>query len=269
MRFYINKALSNSHSNSKRMELRRERLLKKILIGIALVALSSGCGYFDTRDYEKAVKANNTQSYRNYLQNRPQGKHAVEAQGHLDSMLFSQAQTDNTEKSYRAYLKERSNGKYAGQALERLTDICYRQAQAIDTINSYRKFLGEFKDSSFAKEADERASYLEDLDRIEQAFHTKNSDDQLQALSDVRKLRSRRDVLRFAPYLIEMLKDQRTIRVFTSWGVRIETVATIASELLQAASGENFGESYASWTRWWSAQKNDGNFSQKNTKPKP
>jgi hypothetical protein len=249
--------------------MRKLSPLTKILIGIALGSLSYSCGYFDARDYERAAKTNNVQSYRAYLQNRPQGKHAVEAQGHLDSILFSQAQTDNTEKAYRAYLKERPNGKYAAQAVERLTEICYRQAQATDTIESYKSFLGEFKENSFAKEADERTAYLKNIDRIEQVFRSKNSDDRLEALSDVRKLRSRRDALRFAPYLIEMLKDQRTIRVFTSWGVRIETVATIASEILQAATGENFGESYVLWTRWWSAQKNDRDASKNNSGLKP
>ena len=109
-----------------------------------------------SRDWQRAVDLNTTESYQEFLRKHPRSQFSDSADKRLENKAWSQAQEVNTSQSYQVFLHAYPHGKSASKASQRIAVIAWRRARELGTIDAFQSFLKDYPQSDSASEAKRR-----------------------------------------------------------------------------------------------------------------
>lgn len=141
--------------------------MKKILgtvIGLILISVLvtfASPSRRDERYWQWATAQGTAESFAEYLQAWPEGKHATEAKALYDEKGWQDANTTNSVQAFEHYLAEHPDGKYVAQANESIEDLHWQTASTSLTAGALETYLRDYPNGKYLTQARGR---IEELD---------------------------------------------------------------------------------------------------------
>lgn len=119
------------------MPFTKNKNLKSIIL-IYLILLFPACAYVS---YKKAVKSDDIEVLRSYLQKYPTGKYSPYIQDRIIEQEWEMVSNQNTRSGYENFIQNLPCNKYTKYAYDAIWRTDYKKANNLNTIEAYRSFI--------------------------------------------------------------------------------------------------------------------------------
>lgn len=136
-------------SGGRGRELSAHRGLRLRLVTMLAFLLLVACDSEAQKDYEAAQKVDTSEAYDAFVQKHPDSDLVRFALMKLDDYHFEQARLKNDEATWRRFIEQHGQGKHAAEGQAALEQLLYFQALDQGTREALQSFVEAFPSSSF------------------------------------------------------------------------------------------------------------------------
>jgi len=94
-----------------------------VLLAVAALMLSAGCGEKDKKAWEKAEKYNTKEAYNEFITKYPNSQYAKDAKNAIEKLEWRAVLNENTIEAYRNYMTENPGSKYYKLAQNKVKEL--------------------------------------------------------------------------------------------------------------------------------------------------